>query len=177
MLKITQGEWFSVHGLWLHNLAHREKVHLEVSCVRPVTVSVIDHDGDEIVIRTGEFINEVFLFEGWASLQIKTEAKYAAGVKTFHNVLQVDEPRHNTPVPLPGERGMHILQKIRLEARRNAGLMREAFAIPDTDLPGYELDDDEDALFEEEELQLLRQDEPEPEPEPAPADKETPADE
>lgn len=63
-----------------------------------------------------------------------------------------DNPEDMTSEPLPDpRREMNILAQMRAEFRRQLGVIREPF---DTDAPwpGYEIDDDQETIFEEEEL-------------------------
>lgn len=122
--------------------AMQTNLALSVHSEKPVILFI---DGiQNSVIPAGRF-HDVYRFSGDV-LTLKSQAPF-----TFNAALgsvSVFEDIDDRPVP-ERKRASNLLMQMREEFRRSMGVMREHFA-DDTPFPGYEIDDDDRGLFEEE---------------------------
>lgn len=154
MLKINAKDWFSFKGEQVFDLNASTYVDLVVSCTKPVSVSLVDTEGEIVPVwhgTGGRFRAQV---KGFTKLIL--DCPVMAGACLNIDDRQIEEP-HTKDRTIPEfEQASNILQRLRQEARRQMGIQREAFAERDIDLPGYEVDEQDD-LFEEELAELVQQ--------------------
>jgi hypothetical protein len=90
--------------------------------------------------------------QGFAALELVAKDKTTLNA-TYLQRDNSEEINHDEP-PQPKE-ARNLLQKMRMEFRRNLGVSRESFLESDTALPGYELDPDDPDMFEEELAEMV----------------------
>lgn len=102
-------------------------------------------DGELVATLPPGNNSDVFRVEG-EQMELKGDAVFSAWVRIGE--INVFEPIDDREIPALGPPS-NILQQMHREFRRSMGVIREAFEA-DTGWPGYEMDDEEPVLFEEE---------------------------
>lgn len=149
MLKIHADDWFAFKGESVFDLQPSTYVDLTVSCTKPIRVELVDTDGQVVPIwhgGSGRFRAQV---KGFTKMILNAPVEAGACLKIDDR--QIEEPHSKDPTVPEYLEAANLLQRIRQEVRRQMGAAREAFAERDVDLPGYEIDEDDD-LFEEDML-------------------------
>lgn len=117
-------------------------IYLHLNSTATVKASV---DGEQrFVFPPGPFSNFYRLQGEELVLESSEPFNYESSLGT----LEIKERVDDVPIPEP-KRAMNILQQMRQEFARSLGVMREPFES-DLPYPGYEIDDEEPMLFEEE---------------------------
>jgi hypothetical protein len=98
------------------------------------------HYGTSSQINLREIINDA------TSIKVKSKKEFTLQYKIQER--QQYEPIDDRPLPTPEDNTSPIMAMQR-RIRQELGIIREEFTN-DTDLPGYELDDEDEGLFEEE---------------------------
>lgn len=127
----------------------RTNLALEISGEAPIRLLV---DGEVVMTIPAGRYRDVLRLEG-DIMSLKSAKPF-----TYHAVLgsiSPFEPTDEREIPQP-RAPSNILQQMHREFRRSLGVMRESFES-DGPWPGYELDDDEPMLFEEEEAEQARE--------------------
>lgn len=106
-------------------------------------------DGTDFILASAMYsIRLKSHLAGFKKLTLTAKAPFS--VRNLVYLAQVDEPRHDKP-PIPPEPASNPLKAMRDKFRAEMGVTREAFEVlMSADRPGYELDDDDPGMFEEE---------------------------
>lgn len=117
-----------------------------ISSKEGVTISA---DGKEIIHLPPGLHAKAIVLENVESIKIKADGKKMSAAFAMTDLTvgeQIDDQ-----LPPPPAASNNLLAQIREKVRREMGVTRENFLlVNDTGYPGYELDDDEPELFEEE---------------------------
>lgn len=126
-----------------------QTVRIDISCPDPVEIY---HNGNlSIVLQPGthRFTGTFAL----GNLDLKSKRKFAYSTRqTGKNAEHMDQERGVAA----RKRENNILAQLRNEFRRQLGVMREPFET-DAPWPGHEIDDEVEAMFEEEEQQAAKE--------------------
>lgn len=160
MLKISNVSWFACNTRETFALPEVKNI-LKVSLASLEPVAIIAVSGSEkITIWTGTCTHNLPIqLIGFTGVEFVGK-KF--GLRVEINGLQISEPI-NSELPPARPKPANYLQQIREKVRADLGISREAFLANDTDLPGYEIGDDEELMFEEEIATLAAQAQSEPE--------------
>lgn len=131
---------------WAEPLPGKCVVVVKTAGEAPVTVETIDGEGFATILSVAPF--NTTIRERVDAVEIRASSPKPFGFDLQVRALQEDEPRNEDPVPEPASVN-NYLAMIREKVRREMGVTRESFDN-DTGLPGYELEDDDPGLFEEE---------------------------
>lgn len=121
---------------------------VSVASLDPVQVEI---DGIPVAVIAGKGK----LRERLEGEVLTLRSKTPFGAQVEMRPLQKSEPVDLEEPPLPNP-AMNYLAKLREKVRREMGVTREMFLENDTGLPGYEIEDDTDGLFEEELSELAK---------------------
>lgn len=136
-------------------------VRLQASSLTGLSVYGIMPDGSESllgILRPG-FDRLALRLQHFEHVAIRApEAKAEFAYTMTCRELQKGETIDDLPPPAPTQPS-NVLARIRNEVRRQMGAQREGFLdfVPEDRLPGYELPDDVEPLFEEEEAAIAAQ--------------------
>lgn len=145
-------EWDYSTGKYEIDLPDRAECDIHVVSKGMILLSVQREDCEiPIAIESHNlrFKDRVF---GGITLSVQSDAPF--GIRARVTELQTDEPRNDAAPPPRSDEGS-LFKRLRDRVRQEMGVTREAFLERDVPLPGYELDDGDDGLFEEEQLELL----------------------
>lgn len=137
-----------------------------------VTVTVTDLEENQHEIMTfGEgLFTRAFVLEDMQFLIIEPRSKGKMSLAFEMQELPKAEAQDFNDPPPPPESN-NLLAQIREKVRREMGVTREAFLLQnDTGQPGYEIEDDDPEIFEEEIAELARREAAKKENTPAKAD-------
>lgn len=132
-----------------HEFVVTDRLSYRVTMIAECGVSL--YNGDELVHRFVEGKTTSVLDLGAGPYVFKpSDAKAEYAYEAHEYVRQEEEPRDDVPPPEP-PRASNFMKALRNAVRSEMAGMRETFLTRDTDYPGYELDEDDPGLFEEEE--------------------------
>lgn len=124
-------------------------IKLNVSGPETISVSGVNQDGEIVPLKHGSHFKWTRKLTGYSKLIIQSKKPFGmdyelAGIRDHDPANQ--EPPWQRPIP------RSPLGQARERIRAELGLIRETFEN-ETFFPGYEIDDDEDDVFEEDLLQ------------------------
>lgn len=117
-----------------------------ISSKEGVTISA---DGKEIIHLPPGLHAKAVVLEKVDKITVKADGKKMSAAFAMTDLTIGEQVDDELPPPPPA--GNNLLAQIREKVRREMGVTRENFLLMnDTGFPGYELEDDDPALFEEE---------------------------
>lgn len=149
-MKIKASEWSGHNKSVQFAIPTRSAVNILV-CGQGSILVIASNQEEEVIISSGQDrLSLRAVLEGFHQLEISCKA---FGMCAQVNGTQLTEPLDDRPLParkVPN----NLIGRMHDQARRQFRSDREAFEN-NTSRPGYEMDDDDVELFEEDEAQIL----------------------
>lgn len=141
-------EWLSTEKQEI-NTPESFWIKLNVSGPETISVAGVNHDGEIVPLKHGQHFKWTRKLTGYSKLIIQSKKPFGmdyelAGIRDHDPANQ--DPPWQRPIP------RSPLGQARERIRAELGLIRETFEN-ETFFPGYEMDDDEDDIFEEDLLE------------------------
>lgn len=158
MEKVSLSNLQSGNSVTISLEAEKNFISFRISCEEAFNLYAVKED-DEILVSSypaGAYHRGI-LFEDVDAVIVKAAGKKKVYVNATVRQLPKAEAQDFNPPPPPAEAN-NLLAQIREKVRREMGVTRESFLLQnDTGRPGYEIDDEEPDIFEEELATLAQQ--------------------
>lgn len=147
----SRHDWQAYKGTFKRTITARENIDLRVSCTKPVQVFGM-RGAEKILLKAGENFRFLDTLRGFSALMIKGPRDTEYGFRLIHQPRQQGEANSGEKPPvLQLPEPSNLVQQFRRMQRDHHVSNRSPVLEPeDGFFRSYELDEDEDFLFEEE---------------------------
>lgn len=145
-------EWEAKTGEIAFSVSPRHMVDIQVSCTKTVEVYGV-REAEEILLKAGPEFRLRTKIEGFEKVRVKGPDKTTYGVKVIESPLQNGELISDEKPPvIPMPEASNLLLKMREMSRAHHVASRMPVLEPEDGqfFRSYEIDDDDEVLFEEE---------------------------